>query len=92
MLLPMGKDLSNANNIKYTFESVTKLTVAAFDFTKVEKITDEYCEAFYQEYIWLLNPGTIYANDLVFNVFKNTLPDRVGTDNFINRIEVVENV
>ena len=37
MLLPMGKDLSNANNIKYTFESVTKLTVVAFDFTKVHR-------------------------------------------------------
>ena len=43
MLLPMGKDLSNINDIKHTFESVTKLTVVAFDFTKVEKITDEYC-------------------------------------------------
>jgi hypothetical protein len=70
------------------FKSVSNLSVVSFDFTNINDISEDFCNDFYQEYIWLVNPGTVYANSFVINQFKKALPDTVGTKNFIDKIEV----
>ena len=88
MLLIMDKYINK--DVSKIFDSINKVSVVAFDFTNITNITDEFCNDFYQEYIWLINPGTVYVNKYVLDRFSSCLPKTVGTENFINKFEVKE--